>query len=196
MVRRGRGRFAGIALATATVSAPQLMQAAPTPGSASNGPVVMAWIDLRGESAGVQAFRRLWDDKLHAAQRQWLDQSQESRPLPAYTLAHAFNAAQPPVLVSILFTMNDCELPGNGAGADLYARCPMRVVSGIAGARKVTTVDRVCHLYVPPVTRPRDGPDPQKNHTTVALDAGRTLRLRVVQFGRPVPACNLDLELE
>jgi hypothetical protein len=30
----------------------------------------------------------------------------------------------------------------------------------------------------------------------VGLDRNRTLRLRVIQFGREVPSCDMDLKLE
>jgi len=156
----------------------------------------MDWSDLRRTGApGVSAVRELWKDRLEAAQRQWNPTATPSATVPAFTLVHAFAAAEPAVLVSILFDMFDCELPGNGPGSNLYARCPMRVVTGAAGAGRVQSFAGVCHLYVPP-TKPGEGPDPAKNYTAVSLDATRTLHVRVVQFGRPVPACNGDYRLD
>ena len=161
----------------------------------------MTWTDLRDTKLpDVAAFTRLWNDKLASAQAKWRSPGQlgatSGKPLPAFTLSHTFASANPPVLVSILFDLYDCELPGNGPGADLFARCPMRVVTGAPGATRVKNIEGVCHLYVPPIARPGDGPDPAKNFTRVTLDASSRLHLRVVQFGRPVPACNGDYALE
>jgi len=156
----------------------------------------MDWSDLRRTGApGIAAVRELWKDRLEAAQRQWNPIGTPSATMPAFTLTHTFAEVEPAVLVSILFNMFDCELPGNGPGSNLYARCPMRVVTGTAGAGRVQSFVGVCHLYVPP-TKPGEGPDPSKNYTAVSLDATRTLRVRVVQFGRPVPGCNGDYRLE
>jgi hypothetical protein len=167
-----------------------------TAGSAFAAPADqarMSWTDLRETSApGVDAIRELWQDRLPAAQSRWDASGWRKVPVPAFTLTQTFAEAKPPVLVSILFNLYDCELPGNGAGADLFARCPMRVVSG-PGHMK--TFERVCHLYVPPA-EPGQGPDPVKNYTAVSLDASRTLHLRVVQYGRPVPACDGDVKVD
>jgi hypothetical protein len=170
-------------------------QTAP-PATESVAPVVMRWIDLRDNNPGTAPYRDLWSDRLDSATRRWKATSPRGKPLPAYTLAHVFANADTRVLVSILFTMYDCELPGNGPGADLYARCPLRVVSGAPGQTKVTNVAQACHLYVPTSTNAADGPDRQRNRTTVTLDRNGILRLRVTQFGRPVPSCDLDLKLE
>lgn len=166
------------------------------PATESAAPIAMRWIDLRDDNAGTAPYRALWSDRLDRATRRWMAVSSRGKPLPAYTLAHVFVNADQPVLVSILFTMYDCELPGNGAGADLYARCPMRVVSGVPGRTKAMNVAQACHLYVPTPTNASEGPDPQRNMTTVSFDRNGILRLRVTQFGRPVPSCDLDLKLE
>jgi hypothetical protein len=155
----------------------------------------MSWTDLRETGApGINAIRELWQDRLPAAQSRWDASGWRKVPVPAFTLTQTFAEATPPVLVSILFDLYDCELPGNGAGADLFARCPMRVVSG-PGPGHTKTFERVCHLYVPPA-EPGQGPDPAKNYTAVSLDTSRTLHLRVVQYGWPVPACNGDYLLD
>ena len=160
-------------------------------------PVRMVFKDLRSNhSPEVEAYMRLWKDKLDVARPKWQANPPGNTPLPAFTLSHTFRSATPPVLVSILFDLYDCELPGNGAGANLDALCPMRVVTAAPGATRVKTVERVCHLWVPPVAKPADGPDPSKNYTTVTLDASRTLHLRVVQFGRSVSACDGDYALD
>jgi hypothetical protein len=182
------------ALAADSPAAPQV--------EANASPAIrMTWSDLRdAKLPDVAAFTRLWNDKLASAQAKWRSPGQlgatSGKPLPAFTLSHTFASANPPVLVSILFDLYDCELPGNGPGADLFARCPMRVVTGGPGATRVKNIEGVCHLYVPPTARPGDGPDPAKNFTSVALDASRRLHLQIVQFGRPVPACNADYALE
>ena len=175
--------------------------AAPQAEAIASPAVRMIWSDLRDPNLpDVAAFARLWNDKLASAQARWRSPGQlgatSGKALPAFTLSHTFASAKPPVLVSILFDLYDCELPGNGPGADLFARCPMRVVTGGPGAARVKQIEGVCHLYVPPITKPGDGPDPAKNFTSLTLDASRTLHLRVVQFGRPVPACNGDYPLE
>ena len=158
----------------------------------------MRWIDLCEVNAEAEPFRRLWSDKLEASTRRWLQTPNQGSSLPAYTLAHLFPDPERPVLVSILFDMYDCELPGNGNGADLYARCPMRIVAGAGGKAKVTNIAQACHLYVPAATSATGPahPDPQQNKTLVGLDNSRTLRLRVIQFGRQVPSCDMDLKLD
>ncbi|MBW8833353.1 MAG: hypothetical protein JF606_29065 [Burkholderiales bacterium] len=157
----------------------------------------MEWTDLRSsDPPEAAAYTRLWKDKLDSAQRKWQASPQKGRPLPAFTLGHTFGSATPPVLVNILFDLYDCELPGNGAGAPLFARCPMRVVTGPSGATRVKTIERVCYLYVPPIAKSGDGPDPAKNFTTVALDASRTLHVRVYQFGHRVRSCDGDYAVE
>lgn len=175
----------------------------PTPQAAANASqaIRMTWADLRDTKLpDVAALARLWKDKLASAKSKWRSPGQlgasSGKPLPAFTLSHTFAWANPPVLVSILFDLYDCELSGNGQGADLFARCPMRVVTGGPGAVRLKDIAGVCYLYVPPIAKPGDGPDPAKNFTSLTLDASRTLRLRVVQFGRPVPACNGDYALE
>ena len=175
--------------------------AAPQAEAIASPTIRMTWADLRDTNLpDAAAFARLWNDKLASAQARWRSPGQlgatSGKALPAFTLSHTFASAKPPVLVSILFDLYDCELPGNGPGADLFARCPMRVVTGGPGAARVKQIEGVCHLYVPPITKPGDGPDPAKNFTSLTLDASRTLHLRVVQFGRPVPACNGDYTLE
>ena len=158
----------------------------------------MRWIDLCEVNAEAEPFRRLWSDKLEASTRRWLQTPNQGSLLPAYTLVHLFPDPERPVLVSMLFDMYDCELPGNGDGGDLYARCPMRIVAGAGGRAKVTNIAQACLLYVPTATSSTGlpQPDPQQNKTLVGLDKSRTLRLRVIQFGHQVPSCNMDLKLD
>ena len=201
LARLSRRAFqAGLALAMCGGCA--AFAAEPPQAQAVSGDSIrMQWVDLRRiELSDTAAFTRLWQDRLAFAQAKWQSPGQSGagtgKPFPAFTLSHTFTSASPPVLVSILFDLYDCELPGNGAGSDLFARCPMRVVTGTPGATRVKTIERVCQLYVPPIAKPGDGPDPAKNFTSVTLDASRTLHLRVVQFGRPVAACDGDYALE
>jgi hypothetical protein len=162
----------------------------------------MRWHDLRdAEAPDSLALQRLWKDRLDVSSEKWRAAPGQTSALPAFTLASALRTASgTPVVVSLLFNLYDCELPGNGAGAELFSRCPMRLLigggaGGAGGASQVKTIDRACLLYVPPVASPREGPDPRSNFTNVTLDATRTLHLRVVQFGRPVPQCDLDVPL-
>ena len=191
-------RWAAAASASAILASPLESVGAPPADAASRSGALttMRWIDLREDNAAAAPFRELWSDKLEASTRSWHQTPSRGDRLPAYTLAHVFSDAERPVLVSILFDMYDCELPGNGKGADLYARCPMRIVAGAGGKTKVTHIAQVCHLYVPTATSGTAGPDPQQNKTLVSLDRNRTLRLRVIQFGREVPSCDMDLKLE
>jgi hypothetical protein len=193
MVRAGHALTASVsailALSHGTVHA-----AATAPGTDTS--VTMRWVDLQEDNASAEMLRTLWSDRLEIAARRWLKTPSHGKPLPAYALAHVFAAGERPVLVSILFNMYDCELPGNGAGADLYARCPMRIVTGGAGRARVTQVARACLLYVPEPANTNDGPDPRQSKTTVSLDRGGTLHLRVVQHGHAVPSCDMDLKLE
>jgi hypothetical protein len=193
MVRAGHALTASVsailALSHGTVHA-----AATAPGTDTS--VAMQWVDLREDNPRAEMLRTLWSDRLEIAARRWLKTPSHGKPLPAYTLAHMFAAGERLVLVSILFNMHDCELPGNGAGANLFARCPMRIVTRDAGQARVTQVARACHLYVPEPANTTEGPDPRQNKTTVSLDPGGTLHLRVVQHGRAVPSCDMDLKLE
>jgi hypothetical protein len=143
----------------------------------------------------VRRQRTLWRDSLAEAQKQWAINSLPGDNVPAYALTHMFKQATPSVTVSLLLALGLCESPGNAAGADLFARCPLRIVTGEPGAERTKTIARVCRLFVPP-TAPGHGPDPAKNYQTVQLDVGRTLHLRVVQNGHPVPACDLDVAVD
>ena len=85
--------------------------------------VRMVFKDLRSNhSPEVEAYMRLWKDKLDVARPKWQANPPGNTPLPAFTLSHTFRSATPPVLVSILFELYDCELPGNGSGANLRLR--------------------------------------------------------------------------
>jgi hypothetical protein len=191
-------RWTAAASASVILASPFPSATAPPADAASRSGTLttMRWIDLREDNAAAAPFRELWSDKLEASTRIWLRTPSRGHRLPAYTLAHVFSDAERPVLVSSLFDMYDCELPGTGTGADLYARCPMRIVAGASGKTKVTHIAQACHLYVPMATSGTGGPDPQQNKTLVGLDRNRTLRLRVIQFGREVPSCDMDLKLE
>jgi hypothetical protein len=174
-------------LLAALVSTP-CAQAQTRPAPANPAP--MQWLDLRQSSPQTQPQRQLWQDKLKVAQKKWSQNPGNGPLVPAFTLSQTFSNTTPPISVSLLDTLYDCEAPGNGVQADLFARCTMRVSIGNA----VKTVEDVCFLYAEP-TAPGQGPDPAKNYTTVMLDATHTLHLRVVQYGKPVPQCNLDLKL-
>jgi hypothetical protein len=163
-------------------------------GQPPAAPSRMQWIDLRENTAAARPHRQLWADRIDIAQRRW-STTGRGGPLPAHALAHVIRSADRSIMVSVLFDLYDCELPGNGPGADLYARCPLRVVHGSARSAKIVTVGRACHLHVPDIARPGEGPDPSENMTAVQLDPRGVLQLRVLQHGRPVPACDLDVAL-
>ena len=89
-----------------------------------------------------------------------------------------------------------CEDPPNSAGAEtpMYSICPMRVVIEDKASGKRTQQDfpRYCHLFV-------DDPDQPaaRNHTAVAFDAKTaTAYFRVIQYGKPVPACDRGIRLK
>lgn len=82
----------------------------------------------------------------------------------------------------------DCQRPGNGfREVDLYSRCRARVE--LEGQGKVVTHEfkDFCYLNID-----NDAENPlAKNHTEVAADDKTgTVYFRVIQHGRPVPACN------
>jgi hypothetical protein len=161
----------------------------------SAAPRTMTFTNLQEvQRPNVTAFRKLWADRIQHGTQERLADGQKG-PLRAYALGTTFVDTAPPVLVSIFFNMYECDMPGNGAGSDLFARCPMRIVTGPVGATKVKEVADVCHLWVPP-TDEADGPPPSKNFSTVAIDSQRKLHLRVVQYGKPVPACDLDISVD
>lgn len=185
------------ALAALTGLACAAEGAAPAAPQATGGAWVrLQWLDLRGASAAAAPYRRLWGDRLLPSQRAWraAGAGQRSEPpseLPAYTLSQVLSGG---ILVTALFDLYDCELPGNGSGADLYARCPMRVIYKGASGSTFKHVDKACVLYVPTPSRPSEGPDPETNHTTARL-IGALLVWEVIQGGRPVPSCHLQVHL-
>jgi hypothetical protein len=178
--------------------------------SAQPSSTPMTWLDLRGNASrgdangpfqgAVAAQTALWQDKLSASQQRW--RKNDSRPFPAFVLTQKLETGSSLVVVSILFNMFDCDLPGNGGLADLYARCPMRVVissgaaqPGAAGLPNIRQYDDVCTLYVPPVASLADGPDPRRNFTAATIGPDRVVHLRTTQNGRAVRACDLDIAL-
>jgi hypothetical protein len=183
----------GLAAGMAALALGASLAAQPAPASAP-----MTWLDLRGGASNarsgdaVAAQSALWQDRLSEGRQRW--HRDDARPFPAFVLTQTFGGS-PPAVVSILFNLYDCELPGNGAGADLYARCPLRVAIPGGRAPRVKQIDRVCMLYVPPVATPADGPDPRRNFTLATLGADRVLRLRTIQGGQAVHACDLDVAL-
>jgi hypothetical protein len=185
---------AAAVLLAALASAP-CAQAQTRPAPANPAP--MQWLDLRQSSPQTQPQRQLWQDKLKVAQKKWSQDPTNGPLLPAFTLSQTFPEATPPVAVSILHNLYDCDGPGNGNGADLFARCPMRIAIGQSNSspQHIKTVADVCHIYAPP-TAPGQGPDPAKNYAIAKLDASRILHVRVVQYGRPVPQCNLDIKVD
>lgn len=80
-----------------------------------------------------------------------------------------------------------CDQPGNGRGMqDQYALCPAKVILHARSGPMVANFERFCHLYLDDSANPL-----ADNHTEFAFDLQRaTLYTRVIQYGRPVPACN------
>jgi len=185
----------GLALHVAAVYAALALLAGPAHGAPLEPDPALQWTDLRKPGPATQTFRRLWDDRLGPAAAQWT-RSGHSGPLPAFTLHRTFNTLQGPVLVNLLFDMFDCELPANGRGGGLVARCPMRIVStSSGGASRVSTHEEVCLLHVIPEPGV-PGPDPRDNFMTMRLEADRTLHISVVEFGKAVPSCERHIKVE
>lgn len=199
-ITRSRVLAAGVSIVLSVLAGQALAADGQRPPALAVGqPMAMDWTDLRVDSPAAAVYRRLWSDRMEAGKRRWASSGPGAMPFPAFSLSRMFDNANPPVLVSFFFSMYDCELPGNGPGADLYSKCPLRIATGAPGAPgavKVTTRQSVCMLNVPPIERAGDGPSPSANYTTVSLDADRTLHVRVVQFGKPVKACDNDFKVE
>lgn len=182
----------GLAVLTAIIAG-AAQPALAAPGSPASA---MTWTDLRqATKPEAIVYRRLWADKIKVSAKQWAASGDKS-PVPAFTLSANFPAATPPVHASIFSTMFDCEMGGNGAGADLFARCTMRIATGTNGHSRVKEVADVCQLWVDPVESESEGPLQSKNYTSATLDANRVLHLRVVQYGKPVPACSRDIAVD
>lgn len=161
--------------------------AGPAHGAPLEPDPALQWTNLRKPGPAAQSFLRLWKDRLR---------HENSFALPAFTLHRTFNVPQGTVLVSLLFNMIDCEMPGNGAGGGLVARCPMRIVSpSTGGAKRVSTHEQVCLLHVIPEPGV-PGPEPRNNFMSMRLDADRTLHISVVEFGKPVPSCERHIPVE
>lgn len=145
------------------------------------------WTNLRKPGPAAQRFLRLWKDRLV---------DNDFVALQAATLHRTFNVPQGKVLVSFLIDMLECEMPGNSAGGELIARCPMRIVStSTGGARRVSTHEKVCLMLV--FGKPGDtGPDPRTNFMNMHLDADRTLHIAVVESGKRVPSCERHILVE
>jgi hypothetical protein len=84
--------------------------------------------------------------------------------------------------------VDDCERPSNGFKAvDQYSRCRARVE--LEGQGRVVSQEfkDFCYLNID-----NDSENPlAKNHTEVAADEKTgTVYFRVIQYGKPVPACN------
>lgn len=143
----------------------------------------LAWVDLRTNTEQAAALHRLWEDRLAAGRAR----AASAAPIVAYSSVKQLAAAggAPALAVSFLFSMYDCELPGNGRGqVDMYARCPMRIV--VDGG--VKTHEGVCHLHVDPLPAGVPGPSPASNKTLVWRE-GESVRVRIVQHGKIVQGC-------
>lgn len=90
---------------------------------------------------------------------------------------------------------NGCEPPANGWDVeDMYSTCPMRFIAQHKETKKVAQKDfpGYCFLH-------EDGEDAplSKNHTEIAMDSkGGTVYFRIIQHGKPVPACNRAIRLK
>ena len=101
---------------------------------------------------------------------------------------------------SIFSTIGACITPANGAGAyDAYLRCPARAKVIHLSAQGVPTwvaihgFEDVC-FYIQ-----ANNPDAplEQNHTEFAYDvATLTAYVRVIQYGKVVPACNRSFQFE
>ncbi|MCX8516913.1 MAG: hypothetical protein ORN29_02355 [Rhodoferax sp.] len=104
------------------------------------------------------------------------------------------------VSFSIYSTMGACITPANGAGAfDAYSLCPARakvILQSPQGGTKWVAMhgfQDVC-FYIQ-----ANNPDAplEQNHTEFAYDvATRTAYVRVIQYGKVVPACNRSIQFD
>lgn len=110
------------------------------------------------------------------------------------TFGNVLYAQRGTLLFSIFHAVGLCSDPASGAGAyDAYSVCPARVLVGNASAPTVFKFKDVCHYLQ------LNNPDQPlaKNHTEFAYDEGaKTAYLRVIQYGKFVPACNRAIQFE
>ena len=101
---------------------------------------------------------------------------------------------------SIFSSIGACITPANGAGAyDAYLRCPARAkvihlsAQGVPSWVSIHGFEDVC-FYIQ-----ANNPDAplEQNHTEFAYDvASRSAYVRVIQYGKVVPACNRSIQFE
>lgn len=183
--------WVGLVIAAA-VLCPVLSDAqAWAPGS----PAPMEWVNLNGQDTRAQLLHSFWSDKLSASLLRWHEMTPD-RPLPAWSLTQTLtSAAGEAVVISFLFDFFDCDIPGPGRNTNLYAQCPLRIITGKPGVARVMRVPQACMIHVDEPDQPGQGPDPARNFTTVSLDTAGALRLRVYQYGRLISSCNTDLKV-
>lgn len=90
--------------------------------------------------------------------------------------------------------VEDCQRPGNGfKEVDLYSRCRARVELEGQGRVVIHEFKDFCYLNID-----NDAENPLvKNHTEVAADERTgTVYFRVIQHGKPVPACNRSVTFQ
>jgi hypothetical protein len=156
------------------------------PATSGSAPAVPQIVDLRDVSPEAAAWRDYWGDRYTAAKAKWDGSPNAGRPFPAFALSHTFRDAR--IVVSMLIDMYDCEQAQDGRHGTLTQKCPMRVFWGGPNEGGTTkTFESVCTLDVPPIKR-GEGPQADANHTQISLD-GRTVRIRVIEFGRVRPDC-------
>lgn len=81
-----------------------------------------------------------------------------------------------------------CEAPANGFKVvDMYSTCKVAIELLGQGKRLAAKFDNFCVLDLPPASKSAE----EINHTEFALDeqAG-AVYYRVIQYGKPVPACH------
>ena len=90
---------------------------------------------------------------------------------------------------------NGCEPPANGYDVvDMYSTCPMRFIAQHKGTGRIAQKDlpSYCFLHIDEKETPV-----AQNHTEIAMDSnGETVYFRIIQHGKPVPACNRAIRLK
>ena len=90
---------------------------------------------------------------------------------------------------------NGCEPPANGwHEVDIYSKCPMRFVAESKETKKTAQKDfpSYCFLHSDDEDNPL-----AENHTEIAMDSkGAAVYFRIIQHGKPVPACNRAIRLK
>lgn len=192
-----------VALLGASFALPAVAQVRITSSDKVTFPVGLKWERMREVEFRYTprpSQKSLVPSDLVTAQAVWADEiSKAEASTPKRNMfvlvANSKSRAGVPIIFSMLDTMDfeRCEPSKNGKDmVDMYSKCLARVAVGNQPNPHIVEFNGFCYLNL-------DFPETpiEQNNTQFAFDAAaKTAYFRVIQYGKPVTACNRSIKLE